>query len=212
MKHHVDKNVPHELNPLYELYGIVLHGGGHYSSYINIEGQWWLCNDSTVSKITTEEIETLAKKAESDSENTPYILFYRNISSEEPLPYKRFTFTMKNIFNSLIEKLPQLLDWLSEQLAEALELASPENFSKYEKAIAIMNSAKLDNSLLLDSIFEYLDSHQISLNSIKQGLEIGLIDEEFLASQVAVYIQDTAKRNLYPGQEYKARMLQLNEI
>jgi len=212
IKKYLDKNSPDGLSPLYELYGLVLHGGYHYTSYVKIEDQWWECNDSIVSKIATEDVEALANQSEELQEKTPYILFYRQISSGEPWVYKKFGINMKTVFNNVIERLPNILDGLIEQLNEAMLTSSPGNVSKYEKAIEIMTIVKNDKSVLLDSFFEYIDLKKIDLTSIMRSLEIGLIDEEFLASQIAVYIQDTSKQNLYPGQEYQARLYQLNEM
>lgn len=59
----------------YELYAVINHEGrnshwGHYNSYIKgFNGNWYLCDDSRVRKISSEKSFKLSEKA--------YILFYR---------------------------------------------------------------------------------------------------------------------------------------
>lgn len=65
----------------YNLYAVVVHeglelSGGHYVAMVRAEdGQWWLCNDKDVSKISTKKV--LGQSA--------YMLFYkRNVFRPAP--------------------------------------------------------------------------------------------------------------------------------
>ena len=58
----------------YDLYAVVRHKGsktgGHYTSVVQISGNWYLCNDSKVRKLEEEEVVTALQQ-------DAYVLFYR---------------------------------------------------------------------------------------------------------------------------------------
>ena len=61
----------------YQLYGVVHHSGslngGHYTSDVMDEnGNWFYCNDSSVSEISSE-----CQKRHLRQSETPYLLFYK---------------------------------------------------------------------------------------------------------------------------------------
>jgi len=69
------------LDPKYNMYNlnsVVIHsgsaGGGHYYSYVKVDGNWYEFNDSTVSKISEKEIEKAFGSSQSNSNG--YLLIY----------------------------------------------------------------------------------------------------------------------------------------
>ena len=60
-------------NEVYQLYGVVVHlgsgVGGHYISYVRVNGKWYYCDDTKV---------TLAESG-SHINNNAYLLFYHKI-------------------------------------------------------------------------------------------------------------------------------------
>lgn len=63
-----------ELGEEYELYAVIKHKGsksrGHYMSVVRAEGRWYLCNDSKVQELQTEEVHAALQQ-------DAYILFYQ---------------------------------------------------------------------------------------------------------------------------------------
>jgi ubiquitin carboxyl-terminal hydrolase 47 len=74
---------------VYELYAIMIHNGGayggHYFAYIKDcagSGEWSNYNDSTVSKISEEE---LLKTFGGEGNNTAYMLLYRKYDGSKEI-------------------------------------------------------------------------------------------------------------------------------
>lgn len=78
-----EKKLDNSLDMEYELFGFVQHsgsfGGGHYTAYVKNKGQWWYCNDSSISIKNIKELEKIVASG-LDGSFTPYILFYKKKS------------------------------------------------------------------------------------------------------------------------------------
>ncbi|OHS93436.1 hypothetical protein TRFO_11872 [Tritrichomonas foetus] len=65
---------------VYTLNGIIVHSGtaigGHYTSFVKINGQWWKFNDTEVVKVSKKDVESSAYGGNSLS--SAYALFYVN--------------------------------------------------------------------------------------------------------------------------------------
>jgi len=62
----------------YELFAVSNHigygiGGGHYTAYANVNGQWNLFNDASISKVEPKDVQT----------DEAYVLFYRLLEDED---------------------------------------------------------------------------------------------------------------------------------
>ncbi len=67
--------------PLYRLKAILIHSGsaegGHYTSYVLHNNQWYFCNDTQIKPIPIEEIKAIAKRGYgTDKEQLPVMLCY----------------------------------------------------------------------------------------------------------------------------------------
>lgn len=67
-------------NNKYNLFGLVIHKGstcqsGHYISYVKRNSEWWLCNDSLVSKVSASTV----------MKQDPYMVFYEQKQHNYPL-------------------------------------------------------------------------------------------------------------------------------
>jgi|GEM_PF-6505918 len=54
--------------------------GGHYTAYVRRGEQWYLANDSVVTQVTSDQLDTVRQSGE------PYLIFYERIDTAEPAP------------------------------------------------------------------------------------------------------------------------------
>ena len=72
IKYNDNIDIPINWRHGYRLKSFVIHrggfGGGHYISVVRKEDEWYLCNDSSVTKISENDVNKILKQA--------YILYY----------------------------------------------------------------------------------------------------------------------------------------
>jgi len=231
---YLDNNAPDQASQ-YELYGIVLHHGNaaHYTALIAIGTQWFHCDDSTVSKTVwdsslkkslsvQDELANLLSTTEEHQDPTPYILFYKQKTSDKPIEYKLVDESL--ISKSIDEALTNLPAELKATIAKlesaiqsnknslttnAKKLKTTRNTDKSYPARSRYGFLQLENRgfrktlakidrLLKDADFifyfdNYLAQQKITREDVKKSMKIQLINQDYLTAQVGVYIVDDFK-------------------
>lgn len=177
---------------LYELHGVIIHGGnaygGHYISIIEIKKQWYLFNDTEVSKIDRETMEKTCYGDNSEKKSA-YLLFYIRKGYKSTFSIDNELFELSFHENSKLKKIIEKEKFSDEIKSDNILFKQTQSLFNQSVVDFIMNlndfeiNLKFFINVLCHSTFQDKSSQfQKNLNTI--------IDDQHKEVEFITYIID----------------------